>query len=257
MAETTSVDHSDKLTQAGHEDNATWRETSTLAPTEPISILKSIGLIYDLSSLWSTDSEGRRLDPLGFEIESLALTLATDADAALSGEVFIELLTAPDDFSTSALPSTRSAASDALSLGTFDIAGTEVTGDTVTMTFSDTTNMAKLRALWGRSDWGGVFSVIIVITDDGVGALVPTFTITPTLTLSQWDFHTGHNKAPAGSRAVHCQRSGRAVGTGQLQVDGYLPGVWVTHDHWDTPDIRRTPPDVSSTERERQDEVPE
>lgn len=265
MAETSTATFSTQASQTGSQTDATtWAEDTM---TGGQSGVHRIGVQFDIST-----ERGSAPDPDQYKFLTLTMTaLSASASSGDIYDIYLEDAKVPAAFSSSDLPSDRTL----LQVGSYTTTTTDpATAGTVEFRFgsdyaagtytSNPTWVANLQTIYGKnwasSDWTGLVSMVL-IGDTAAAAVEPVFddrdTTEPTMTSTLWSFHTGHNKAAPGDRAVHCQRSGRAVGAGSLQSDGYLPGIWVTSDHWDPEDSRRRPPQPSSTERERQDEVPE
>ena len=280
MAETVTTEYTSQLSQSGHEDNTSTFVTdqTSLGNSGNTAIPHYIGLTWDFSSFITLDSENRGLDPVG--IYPTILTMFNVAFVAgTEWTLAYNPVTNPNDFSDSNLPS--DSASNFLDIAHITLSSsltggvTSVEfriGQTGTMaladgsvTYVDTasykTNHAKMFAELRKPAWQGKIQFVLYGASGGL-ALPYWYAETvsgsePILTAKVFQFHTGHNKAKPGDRAVHCQRTGRPVGAGDLSEDNYQEGVWVVSDALDPTDSRRNPPEFSDTEGDRLDEVPD
>ena len=243
-------------------------ELEGIALALPTSIMQ-VGIIFDLSSI--VDETTRIAQPTQFTLYA--------AEATTQGKVwnvYVLHESDPEDFAGSATdnePNARRLANGALvcqvTLPTLaeDEAFTFIPGQTYdgtswSVSSAYTTQWNKFYGNWrGSSHSKKIAFVMEQAYTDETGSdprwhseAATTETLRPSFTVVEWGAHTGHNKAQPGDRAVYDMRTGRACGASELQEDGYLPGVWVLDP--DSEDIRRTPPELPDTERERQDEVP-
>jgi len=283
----TRVTYTDKATTSGARNAATWGEIGVnlvdLSGSATSGDPLGSGIQFDFSGLWSSDTASSRansargLDPVQFLPISLLMTSALTPVATddYSQEVRAVISRLPTDYSATAWPGDKPGGADELVIASIDEDSLVASGDERTFLFGSSydgtdytanatyaTNVKKMFAALQASN--GLLNLSIVQTKtSGITptAIYPIWhghdsgVLSPLIALDTWGFHTGHEKGPRGQRAVRCNRTGRAVGAGQLSQDGYLPGVWVTSDSWEPEDSRRRPPDISGTERDRQDEV--
>jgi len=109
---------------------------------------------------------------------------------------------------------------------------------------------ATLKANWRRylytrqrrSEWSGKIAFTIL---SSANPNVPFYSsskevnpsLRPTITVTQWQFHTGHLNFPeSNGRSIHCGRSGLPFGANQLVEDGWTPGLYVRAESWDDKD---------------------
>ena len=273
MAQASTVEYTDKVTGSGSEFSNVWfpsEDTSdgfvSIGPDD------TAGFIMDFSSLQDTDSLGRQRERLGIVPYSVTLYVKSIAGSVDIGSLrlFSVAQRTVTDFSNDNLPSDVSPNLIEVSKKTNVDVSELSAGDGITFTFGysddsvDTTfnsNWNKVIAGFRRADSDSRIVFVLVdssaLSDANITFHAEGSSFPPLISATVWPFHTGHNKAKPGDRAVHCQRTGRPVGAGDLSEDNYQEGVWVVSDALDPTDSRRNPPEFSDTEGDRLDEVPD
>ena len=219
-----------------------WNDTdATLIPGDGTTADANswLGLILDFGD--TTESErSLRLDPPIRQLSNLILTEsgATASDCTLY-LYFVNEFT-PADYSDTALPGARGEAIADNLVSTVTMNGASGT-TSATFSFANDTPNGRLRSLMLNANWNGrlarsvqMFSNssagIAFISTEGVGN-------SPTLTLEESNFHTGHNKKfNVRGRARHCARSGLPANTVDLVEDGFTEGIHVLPEWWEPED---------------------